>query len=173
MTVNDFPIDYCASIFCDDKNKNDISIAYDGQAQILNLFRFLQDCFNEVLVVTSQPLKYEDLGLNIIHDILPNKGPLGCIVSSLLVTKFDRVFILPTNFDKISNDQIVSLLDGSQSNDVTLFVKDGELLTNLGIYTKNCLQYLEGALFDNNLSLNQIFQEMNSSLIIDYIELAP
>lgn len=55
----------------------------DGSTVIENQIRLLRKVFAKVLIVANSPRKYQSLGVEVVQDIIPFKGPLGGIYSGL------------------------------------------------------------------------------------------
>lgn len=62
-----------SSRFGSDKARAEI----DGRPMIQRLAELIQPVASHVTIVADQPGKYDDLGLNTIADVIPDRGPLG------------------------------------------------------------------------------------------------
>ncbi len=52
----------------------------------------IKDLFNEVFIVANEVESYEDLGVDVVKDILPHRGPLGGILSGLMTASNHYAF---------------------------------------------------------------------------------
>jgi molybdopterin-guanine dinucleotide biosynthesis protein A len=73
-----------------------------GKTIIESIVEKLGKAFNDIVVVTNTPHKYEGLGARIVSDILKDSGPLGGIHSGLRVAKSRYAFIVACDMPMIS-----------------------------------------------------------------------
>ena len=170
--LNDSLLPITAAILCDDEVLIEGQLQpYESKADIINLFRSLKNYFAEVIIITANPKKYEDIGVDVVRELLPNRGPLGSIVSSLLVASFDYIFVLPSTtkiFNKSLIDDFVSKISDI---DILFLSVNNSIEPKFAIYAKESLNYLEEALFNSSVTLNSIYELCAKNLKIDTIEI--
>ena len=64
-------------------------LPFAGQTMIEHLHSLCREIFAEILLVTNEPEAVSHLNVDVVKDILPYRGPLGGILSGLLVSKND------------------------------------------------------------------------------------
>ncbi len=172
MVNNNYPLSITAAIICEDSIADESKLQpYESKADVIKLFHSLKEYFVEVFIITSNPKKYEDIGVDIVREILPGRGPLGSIVSSLLVASCDYIFVLPNDLKPITKDILDDFLKHIKDNDILYLSTDNKIEPKFAIYSKESLNYLEEALFDSTLTLSSIYEVCSRNLKIDTINL--
>lgn len=113
----------------------------------------MKDLFAEVLVVANEAEAYEDLGVDVVKDILPHRGPLGGILSGLLVASHEYSFVIACDMPLVDRRLIREMASSRHGNDVVVLSHKNGIEPLLGVYSKNCIKPLEESLFEGNLSV--------------------
>ncbi len=117
---------------------------------ILNTIRNL---FDEIFLVTNDPDSCSHLSVNVVKDILPYRGPLGGILSGLLVSKNPHAFVLACDMPLVSRQLLRSMSSERHQADVVVLAHKGVIEPLLGIYSQNLIKPLEESLFAGNLTV--------------------
>jgi molybdopterin-guanine dinucleotide biosynthesis protein A len=145
VTREALPLPVTAIILCGGKSKRmgrpKAFLPYENTTMLQHILNNVRDLFQEVLLVANEPEIFESYGVNVVKDILPHRGPLGGILSGLLVSSFSHVFVIACD---------MPLRHG---NDVVVLSHKHGVEPLLGVYSKNCIKQLEETLFSGNLSL--------------------
>lgn len=115
----------------------------------------VRDLFAEIFIIANEPDNYEDLGVDVVKDILPYRGPLGGILSGLLVAKHEYTFVIACDMPFVDKRLIREMTAARHGNDVVVLTHDMGVEPLLGLYSKNCIKPLEESLFAGNLSLQE------------------
>lgn len=122
----------------------------------------VRDLFAEVFIVANEPDNYEDLGVDVVKDILPYRGPLGGILSGLLVAKHEYTFVIACDMPFVDKRLIREMTAARHGNDVVVLTHDMGVEPLLGLYSKNCIKPLEESLFAGNLSLQEFLSGLKA-----------
>lgn len=100
----------------------------------------------EVMVVTNEPAAYRHLGVPLVADRIPGRGPLGGIHAGLLAAAWERAVIAACDLPFLEGRLLRHLLAAGEGYDVTVPVVRGYLEPLVGVYTKACLPAVEEVL---------------------------
>lgn len=146
-------------------------IKIHGLTIIERNLRLLKGIFDTVVISTNKPESYFYLGAPLIGDVLPSRGPMSGIYSSLLNAKGESVFVVACDMPFISRDVIdlickkhTALLQ-SGSFDATIPVYNGEPQPLFGVYCKTALPYLEEGILQGKASMKRFLDEIRTNFI--------
>ncbi|MBI2810941.1 MAG: molybdenum cofactor guanylyltransferase [Candidatus Melainabacteria bacterium] len=92
------PLPVTALVLCGGKSRRmgrpKAFLPFEGTTMVNHVLNQVRDLFAEVFIVANEPDNYEDLGVDVVKDILPYRGPLGGILSGLLVAKHEYTFVI-------------------------------------------------------------------------------
>jgi len=106
----------------------------------------LSKSFSEVIIVSNDPDLYGYLGVRIVTDIIPGRGPLSGIHSGLVKASYEDCFIIPCDMPFISGEIGKKLIEFAQGFDGVVPQQNGKLEPLCAIYKKNCIQAIEDCL---------------------------
>lgn len=134
----------------------------------------LGELFDEVFINMNMPKVYSYLGVPLIGDVLPSRGPMSGIHSSLLHITGDSAFIVACDMPFIRKDVIslvckrhLELLQSGQSGvfGATVPIYNGESQPLLGVYRKTILPKLEDRILNKKTSLRRFLYEIKTNFI--------
>jgi molybdopterin-guanine dinucleotide biosynthesis protein A len=128
-------------------------LPYGGTTIIEHIVSNMRDLFSEVFVVANEAEAYEDLEVDVIKDILPHRGPLGGILSGLLVASHQYSFVIACDMPLVDLKLIREMTSVRHGKDVVVLAHKHGIEPLLGVYSKNCIKPLEESLFEGNLSV--------------------
>lgn len=129
-------------------------LPYQGTLMITHIIDLVRQLFAEVLLVTNEPELFDGLEIDIVKDILPHRGPLGGILSGLLIASHHHSFVIACDMPFISSNLIEEMVGGRKNSDVLVLTHDNGIEPLIGIYSKNCIKALEESLFVGETSLH-------------------
>jgi molybdopterin-guanine dinucleotide biosynthesis protein A len=138
-------------------------LPYNGTTMISHILSVIADLFSETFIVANEPESYEDLEVDVVKDILPYRGPLGGILSGLLVSQFPHAFVIACDMPLVSPELVRELVYQRHQHDVVVAAHEDGIEPLLGVYSKNCIKPLEESLFNGDLSLKDFLSGLNSS----------
>lgn len=146
-------------------------IKIDNSSIIERNLSLLKDIFDEVYINTNIPDRYFYLDLPLIGDVIPSRGPMSGIYSSLINVSGDGVFIVACDMPFIKKDLIHFICKRheetllSKEIDATVPIYDGKPQPLIGIYGKTLISYLENAILNNMTSLKRFLNEIKTNFI--------
>lgn len=123
---------------------------------IAHIISTVSDMFQKVILVSNEPDAYEDLGLDVVKDILPYRGPMGGILSGLLVAETDHAFVMACDMPLVDKKLIRDMTEIRHGHDVVVLSHSQGLEPLLGVYSKSCIKPLEESLFAGKLAVQDL-----------------
>lgn len=165
-TRETLPLPVTALVLCGGKSRRmgrpKAFLPYQGTTMIGHVLGKVRDLFSEVFIVANEPDNYEDLGVDVVKDILPYRGPLGGILSGLLVASNQYSFVIACDMPLVDKRLIREMTATRHGNDVVVLAHDLGVEPLLGVYSKNCIKPLEESLFAGNLSLQEFLSGLKA-----------
>lgn len=167
-TRETLPLPMTAAVLCGGKSSRmgraKAFLPYGGKTLIEHRLATIKDLFAEVVMVANEPESYSQLRVNVVKDIIPNRGPLVAILSALLVSQYEHTFVIACDMPLIDNRLIREMCQRRAGTDVLVLSHEDGIEPLLGIYSKRCVESLEQALFDDNLGTHDFLTGINASL---------
>ena len=82
----------------------------NGEPLVIQLIGRLKALFAQVIVVTNRPELYQDCGVVVAQDILPESGPLAGIASALALCTDNYLYLAACDMPNISENYIACLM---------------------------------------------------------------
>jgi molybdopterin-guanine dinucleotide biosynthesis protein A len=139
-------------------------LPYGGRTLIEHRYQMLQEMFTEVVLVANEPDDYSHITLDVVKDIIPNRGPLVGILSALLVAENEHVFIIACDMPLVDKHLIRRMAMQAPAADVLVAHHEDGVEPLLGIYSKRCIEPLEAAIFEGNLKVADFLGGISAKL---------
>lgn len=139
-------------------------LPYEGTTVIGHMVAQIKDLFNELFLVANEPQQFEDLGVDVVKDILPYRGPLGGILSGLMTSGNHYAFVAACDMPLIDKRLVREMVSRRHNNDVVVLSHAEGIEPLFGIYSKNCIKPLEESLFAGNLSVQDFLQGLKAEV---------
>ncbi|MFA5244915.1 MAG: molybdenum cofactor guanylyltransferase [Pedobacter sp.] len=130
-------------------------IPFKGKPLIQYVIEQLEPAVNKVVLVANNSA-YQDLGLEVIPDIIKDIGPAGGIYSALKHTDTCFNFILSCDMPFIKSEAIEFIIQNSFQWQITVPIYHQQIEPLCGIYTKDCLIEWEGFILQNIIRLHDM-----------------
>jgi molybdenum cofactor guanylyltransferase len=160
------PLPVTALVLCGGKSRRmgrpKAFLPFEGTTMVNHVLNQVRDLFAEVFIVANEPDNYEDLGVDVVKDILPYRGPLGGILSGLLVAKHEYTFVIACDMPFVDKRLIREMTSARHGNDVVVLTHEMGVEPLLALYSKNCIKPLEESLFAGNLSLQEFLSGLKA-----------
>lgn len=125
-------------------NKAFLEIA--GRRIIERTVSLFKDIFQEVIIVTNDPLSYLDQNVTLVTDILPDTGALGGLYTGLFWAVHEQAFVCACDMPFLNSRFIEYMAVQSPAYDIVV-PETGEGMQPLhAIYGKGCLPAIKNNL---------------------------
>jgi len=163
------PLPLTALILCGGRSRRmgrpKAFLPYEGSTVIAHIVDTITPIFAEVLLVSNEPESYEDLGIDVVKDILPYRGPMGGILSGLLVAAHEHSFVIACDMPLVDPELIHDLASRREDQDVVVVSHEAGVEPLLAIYSKNCIKPLEESLFSGSLSIKDLLSDLRTTTL--------
>lgn len=139
----------------------------NGTRIIDSSIKLLEQFFNKVVIITNTPESYFYCGVPIIGDIVSQRGPATGILSALLSTEADEIFVVACDMPFITPELIRYIVDKYRTQnselkqwDAAISVFGERLQPLLGIYSKNIIGTIERRLNKGLRSMKDMLAEL-------------
>lgn len=105
---------------------------------IQTIIEQLQPVVNKTIIVSNNA-EYKKFGLEVIPDLMKDKGPAGGIHTALSHSDSEQIFVVSCDMPFITSDAIQFMIEQSVRSQITLPVYHFELQSLFGVYSKYCL----------------------------------
>jgi len=139
-------------------------LPYEGSTVIGHIVSEIKDLFSEIFIVANEVESFEDLGVDVVKDILPHRGPLGGILSGLMTSSNHYAFVMACDMPLIDKRLVRELVSRRQDNDVVVLSHPQGIEPLFGVYSKNCIKPLEESLFAGNLSVQDFLSGLKAGI---------
>jgi len=139
-------------------------LPFAGRTIIEHLIDTTREVFDEVFVVANEPDQYSHLNVDAVKDILPYRGPLGGILSGLLVADNPHAFVVACDMPLVDRKLIRQMAAQRHDADVVVLSHAGGVEPLLAVYSKNCIKPLEESLFSGVLKVQDFLSGLKAKV---------
>lgn len=134
-------------------------ISIGGRKILDRLCDLFQDVFEDVILVTNEPLAYLDRDIEIVTDLLPIRSSLTGIHAGLFYCKTPFAFFSACDAPFLKKSMIKFLLDSlEQRFDVIIPETSHGLEPLCAVYSKQCLKPVERNLVLRQFKIDHVFK---------------
>jgi len=141
--------------------KNKAFIHFGNRRVIDNIYDVFRSVFDEIILVTNQPLSYLEWNVNIVTDIYPVRSSLTGIQAGLFYARTPFIFVTACDtpfLKKEMVEMIVSHIDPRAAVVIPETVKGTEQLC--AAYSKTCLSLMERQIKEKKFQIKKIFEKI-------------
>jgi len=126
----------------------------------------LREAFGRVMLVANEPADYLYLGMPVVSDIFPGRGPLSGIHAALVHAGTPYVFVAACDMP-LADTRLARFLAGRAHGFDVVVVREGVYLEPMfAVYSRNCLTPVEALLRRDRARVTDFFP----SVRVKYIE---
>ncbi len=131
-----------------------------GRRIIDRTVELFQRLFSQVILVTNTPLEYAYLDLEIVTDLIPQRGALTGIYTGLSYTSHSHAFVAACDMTFL-NCAVINYLTGIRGTyDLVIPHLDDGYHPLHALYAKRCLKYIEWLLQHEKFKIIELFQKV-------------
>ncbi len=140
---------------------------------IQTIIEQLQTVVHKTCIVSNNA-DYKKFGLEVIPDLMKDKGPAGGIHSALSHTASEQIFVASCDMPFVTSGAMQYLMERASSAQITLPVFHSKMQPLFGVYSKDCLtlwqQLIEKGMIKlqemvTHFELKKIFVEKNELFV--------
>ena len=122
----------------------------------------LEPLFDEIIIVTNDPLDYVDLEKTIVTDIIPHQGPLGGIYTGLFFSRHDYALVMACDMPFVNQEFVNYLVEKASGYDVVVPCFEDKFEPLHAVYSKRCLNHMKRLLEQNKRQVVKIFKRVKT-----------
>ena len=141
---------------------NKAFLEISGKKIIERTVLLFNEIFEETIIVTKDPLTYEDLDVRIITDVQDITGSLVGVYSGLLSSSSDYNFIVACDMPLICEDAARYLINNSNGYDAVVPFCQGRLQPLHAVYSKRCIKPLKDLIDSGHMKITRLFEKVKT-----------
>ncbi len=124
-----------------------------------------KEIFEETIIVTKDPLIYEDLDVRITTDVQDITGSLMGVYSGLLSSTSEFNFVVACDMPLINADIVRFLINKSSQYDAVVPFCKGRLQPLHAVYSKRCIKPLEDLISSGQMRITRLFEKIKTKRV--------
>lgn len=127
----------------------------------------LEDVFDEIIFISNDLNKFQDIKYRVVSDIIPDSGPMGGIYSALKYSSSENVFITACDMPIINTDFIRYMMEiiNSKKVDGVVSIKSEYIEPLCAFYSKSIIDKFESHIKKGSYKLLGVINESNMNYI--------
>jgi molybdopterin-guanine dinucleotide biosynthesis protein A len=147
---------------------NKAFLPVDGIRLIEKTLNIYRQIFNEIIIVTNDPLAYiEFADAAIVTDIYKDKGPAGAIFTGLFYAKNSYTFVSACDMPYLNKDFILYMIDQKGRYDIIVPELPEGFQPLHALYSCRCLLYIKRMIEADNLKISDLYKEVRTLSITE------
>ena len=126
-----------------------------GKPIVQKIIEQLQPAVNKTIVVSNNA-DYEKFGLDVIPDLMKEKGPAGGIHAALSHTDSEQIFIVSCDMPNITTKAIQYIVEQASYSQITLALAHGKTEPLFGVYFKKSLPLWQKLIEEGMIKLQEM-----------------
>lgn len=128
-----------------------------GKPMIQHILETLSS-LNKKITIIAHDSDYEQFGLPVIHDRIPDKGPLGGLYTALKTSTSERILLVSCDMPFITLKTVLKFISQPITCPIVVAELEGRILPFPGIYSVDLLSKIQLTIQENKLKFQQFIQ---------------
>ncbi len=140
---------------------NKAFIRFGGKRILDRIYGVFEELFEEIILVTNDPLQYLEWNFNIVTDLFPCRSSLTGIHAGLFFTTTSHAFCAASDIPFLKKELVETILDSIEPDiDIVIPATSKGLEPLCSVYSKKCLKPIEQQLIKQDLKIQKIFEKV-------------
>jgi molybdopterin-guanine dinucleotide biosynthesis protein A len=140
---------------------NKALIRVDGKCILDRIYDVFSDLFEEIILVTNDPIQYVEWNFNIVTDIFPVRSSLTGIHTGLFYMTTPYAFFAACDIPFLKKGLVETILNHIEPGvDIVIPETSKGFEPLCSVYSKKCLKPIEQQLVKQELKIRQVFQKV-------------
>ena len=114
-----------------------------GKSLIEHVLNVMRGFFEDILIVTNQPVLFECFDVTVVSDIVRGPGALAGLLTALLHAENDRCFVAACDMPFLNASVVRRILRKEETYDVVLPLVENEPQPLHAVYSKKCIPFIQ------------------------------
>ncbi|MEW6439484.1 MAG: molybdenum cofactor guanylyltransferase [bacterium] len=120
---------------------------------IAHVLQTLGEACDEVLIVTNEVRRFEDLGVPVVSDLIRGAGSLGGLLTALVHAEYDRCFVAGCDMPFLNARVILRMLERADAHEVVVATLRGEPQPLHAVYSRRCIPWIGKRIVQQDLCM--------------------
>lgn len=139
---------------------NKAFLAIGNEPIVQRIIEVLKPLVADIIIVANQPGSYNSLGVQVVTDIIPQRGPLSGIHAGLKASRYQYNFVVACDMPFLEPSLISYLLECSPGFDVVVPRMGNYLQPLHAVYSRVCFQPIEENLLANRRQIISFYDKV-------------
>jgi len=140
---------------------NKAFIRVGGKRILDRIYGVFEELFEEIILVTNDPLQYIEWNFNIVTDLFPFRSSLTGIHAGLFFATTSHTFCAASDIPFLKKELVETILDSIEPNiDIVIPATSKGFEPLCSVYSKKCLKPIEQQLIKQDLKIQKIFEKV-------------
>lgn len=140
-------------------------INFSGRPLIETVIDALSPLFDDLMIITNAPRRYEKYGVRLESDIIKESGPLGGIYTALVRSMSAGNFIVACDMPFLKQELITYICEQAGDHDIVVCEKNRRLEPLCAYYSKSCIGPIKDQLDKQNHKIVDLFPKVKVRVI--------
>jgi molybdenum cofactor guanylyltransferase len=140
---------------------NKALLKLNEKTTIERMVDILKIYFDDIILVTNDMESYQFLGVKMVSDHYPGKGPLAGFHAGLMASDYDVNFITACDMPFISGELAATLVNMIDHHDALVPVINGKMHTLCAVFQKKSVAKIEECIENGRLPIKHLLEHLN------------
>ncbi len=141
--------------------ENKAFLTIRGERILDRLYGIFQELFDEIILVTNEPLQYLEWDLKIVTDLYPVRSALVGIHAGLFYASHPHAFVAACDIPFLKKELVETLLGELEPRwDIILPVTSNGNQPLCAVYSKRCIKQIEAQIKQGDFKIADFFQKV-------------
>jgi molybdenum cofactor guanylyltransferase len=140
---------------------NKALLKLNEKTTIERMVDILKIYFDDIILVTNDMESYQFLGVKMVSDHYPGKGPLAGFHAGLMASDYDVNFITACDMPFISGELAATLVNMIDHYDALVPVINGKMQTLCAVFQKKSVAKIEECIENGRLPIKHLLEHLN------------
>jgi molybdopterin-guanine dinucleotide biosynthesis protein A len=141
--------------------ENKAFLTIQGERMLDRLYGIFQELFDEIILVTKEPLQYTAWDLNIVTDLYPMRSALVGIHAGIFYASHPNIFVVACDLPFLKKELVEFLLDASEPRwDIIVPVTPQGDQPLCAVYSKRCMKQIEAHIEGGDFRIADLFRQV-------------
>jgi molybdenum cofactor guanylyltransferase len=140
---------------------NKALLKLNEKTTIERMVDILKIYFDDIILVTNDMEDYQFLGVKMVSDHYPGKGPLAGFHAGLMASDYDVNFITACDMPFISGELAATLVNMIDHYDALVPIINGKMQTLCAVFQKKSAAKIEECIENGHLPIKHLLEHLN------------
>ena len=142
-------------------------IKIDGVFLIEKIINEISDCFEKIIIVTTDVKKFKNIKIVEIYEDKYKIGPLGGILTGLNISPYPYNFIFACDYPFIKKEVVEYMKSIEKDYDILIPKKNSSIHPLFAIYSKNMCEIIEKSIKERSYRVFDLLKEVKVKYVED------